>query len=505
MCWTDGGTRSSRFLHVEGKCMHQILIVGAGPVGLTLAAELARYGVGVRIIDRSPHPTETSKALVIWSRTLELMDRMGCTPAFLDAGLRARGASIRSSRTVLGHARFDVIASPYHFALMIPQCDTERLLAAHLKSLGVMVERRVELLSFSEAADHVEVRLGHADGRKEVATTAWLVGCDGAHSTVRHGLDFAFEGVAQGDDWMLADVRLEGDATPPADEIATFLHRDGPFVVFPIPGGRARIVAAVGKTAAGQSRPDPTLSEVQAMADERASGFRVADPVWLANFRINERKVANYARGRVFLAGDAAHVHSPAGGQGMNTGMQDAFNLSWKLAMVVRGEAQPSLLESYTPERSAVGDMVLRNATRLTEMVTLANPVAQAARNLALRLMLGFQAVQDRVAATMSEVEIAYPASPLSVGRHAGDRLPPERYSGPPPGSGTTPRFMLFAADNARGATLAARFPGFLDPRLREPYDARRLLIVRPDGYVGLSATSADWAEAERYLHRLAM
>ncbi len=486
--------------------MHQVLIVGAGPVGLTLAAELARYGVQVRIIDRSPHPTETSKALVIWSRTLELMDRMGCTPAFLDAGLPARGASIRSGRTVLGHAGFDGVASPYNFALMIPQCDTERLLTAHLKSLGVTVERTVELLGFSETADHVEARLGHADGREETVETSWLIGCDGAHSTVRHGLALAFQGVAQGDDWMLADVRLEGDGTPPGDEIATFLHRDGPFVIFPIPGGRARIVATVGKTVAGQSRPDPTLSEVQAMADERTGGgFRVVDPIWLANFRINERKVSDYAKGRVFLAGDAAHVHSPAGGQGMNTGMQDAFNLSWKLAMVIRGEAPRTLLDSYTPERSAVGDMVLRNATLLTDMGTLAHPGAQAARNLALRFMLGFYAVQERMAATMSEVEIAYAKSPLSRGRHAGDRLPPEQYAGPPPGNGAAPRFVLFAADGVRGAALAARFPGVLDPSPRTPPDPHRLLIVRPDGYVGLSAAGTDWAEAERYLRLLAV
>ncbi len=485
--------------------MEQVLIVGAGPVGLTMAAELARYGTRVRIIDRSPRATETSKALVIWSRTLELMDRMGCTPAFLDAGLPAHGASIRSGRTVLGHARFDKIASPYNFALMIPQCETERLLTAHLNSFGVTVEREVELLGFNDTASRVEARLHHADGREEVVERCWLIGCDGAHSTVRHGLGFAFQGVAQGDDWMLADVRLEGEGAPPPDEIATFLHRDGPFVVFPIPGGRARIVATTGKTVAGQSRPDPTLSDVQAMADERAEGgFRVLDPVWLANFRINERKVSDYAKSRVFLAGDAAHVHSPAGGQGMNTGMQDAFNLSWKLAMVVRGEASSSLLDSYTPERSAVGDMVLRNATRMTDVGTLANPGAQAARNLALRFMLGFHAVQERLVSTLSEVEIEYAESPLSRGRHAGRRYAPEQRGGHPPGSGTAPRFVLFANDHAQGATLVAQFPDVLDPVPRTPADPHRLLIVRPDGYVGLSAAAEDWVEAEQYLRQLA-
>ena len=456
--------------------MHQVLVVGAGPVGLTLAAELARYGVKIRLIDRSAHPTETSKALVVWSRTLELMDRMGCTPAFLEAGLPARGATIRSGRTVLGHIGFDTVPSPYDFALMLPQRDTERLLNAHLGTFGITVERQVELLSFSQDRSRVEARLRHADGRDETVETSWLVGCDGAHSTVRHGLDLAFRGEAQADDWMLADVRLEGEGAPPANEIAPFLHRDGPFVVFPIPGGRSRIVATVGKTVPGRSRPDPTLPEVQAMADERAgSGFRVTDPVWLSNFRINERKVSDYAKGRVFLAGDAAHVQSPAGGQGMNTGMQDAINLAWKLAMVVRGEALPALLDSYTPERSAVGDIVLRNASRMTNVVTLSRPAAQGARNLVLRFMLGFHAVQKRMAATMSEVEIAYAKSPLSVGRHAGDRLPPQQHDGPPPGSGTAPRFVLFSSDKAKGAAWAAGFPNVLDPDPRTPPDAARL------------------------------
>lgn len=270
--------------------MPKILIVGAGPVGLTMAAEMARYGLDVRIIDRSPHPTETSKALVVWSRTLELMDRMGCTPAFLETGLHAQGASLRTGKTILGRTGFDSIASGYNFALMLPQRDTERLLAAHLDTFGITVERQVELVSFAEVGDGVQAHLRHLDGRDEPVETPWLIGCDGAHSTVRHGLGAAFDGVAQGDDWMLADVRLEGSAAPPADEIATYLHRDGPFVIFPIPGGRARVIATVGKTDPLHARSDPTLAEVQAMVDQRTGGgFRAVDPVWLANFRINER------------------------------------------------------------------------------------------------------------------------------------------------------------------------------------------------------------------------
>ncbi|WP_245215765.1 FAD-dependent monooxygenase [Pararoseomonas baculiformis] len=485
--------------------MSPILIVGAGPVGLTMAAELARYGLPVRIIDRSPHPAETSRAIVIWSRTLELLERAGCADAFLEIGHRVHAATIRSGEAVLGRTELCDIASAYNFALMVPQSDTERLLGAHLRSFGVSVEREVELVSFTASAEGVTARLAHAGGREETVETPWLLGCDGAHSAVRHGLGAEFEGTAQRDDWILADVRLEGEARPPTDEITTYLHRDGPLAIFPMAGGRARMIAAVGESSPGHPRPAPTIEEVQALLGQRAGGeIRALDPVWLASFRINGRKARDYRQGRVFLAGDAAHIHSPAGGQGMNTGMQDAINLAWKLAMVAQGAAAPALLDSYSPERGAVGETVLRNAARLTDMATLAHPAAIVARNLALHFMLGFHAVRKRMALTMSEVEIAYPESPLSAGRHAGVRLAPADYDGPPPGAGAVPRFVLYAADTARGAALAARFPALLEPRPRRPPVAGRLLVVRPDGYVGLSASAEAWDEVEAYLRRLA-
>lgn len=485
------------------KTMQAILVVGAGPVGLTMAAELARYRIPVRIIDRAPEPTRTSKALAIWSRTLELMDRMGCTDAFLAAGLEVRGATMRDGAEVIGHATFDRIASPYAHALMIPQSATERLLTAHLASLGVTVERPVELTGFTEGVDAITVHLRHSDGREDVIETPWLLGCDGAHSTVRHALGLEFSGDAQDDDWVLADVRLEGSACPPSDEITIYLHRDGPFVVFPIPGGRSRVIATVGKSVPSRRRPDPTIAEVQDLIDHRAGGgFRAADPDWLSNFRINERKVADYRRGRAFLAGDAAHVHSPAGGQGMNTGMQDAIGLAWRLAMVMRGAAA-SLLDSYSPERSKIGDMVLRDATRLTDLGTLSNPIAQAARNLALGVALGFDAVQDRVATQMSETGVGYPDSLLSRGRGAGRRLPPEDYDGAPPGAGTSPRFVLYV-EGAQGASLAARFPETVEPVVRTPPEGKGLMLVRPDGYIGFAGDRDAWSAAEDYLRHYA-
>ena len=491
--------------------MLDVLVVGAGPVGLTMAAEAARYGLSVRIIDKAPHASTTSKALVVWSRTLELFDRMGCTKAFLEAGIRSHGASMRHGGTVLGAARLDSIPSAYNFGLMIPQRDTERLMTAHLGSFGVSVEREIELTGFAAKPDHVEATLRHADGQQETIEARWLVGCDGAHSTVRHQLAVPFDGKPQGDDWFLADVRLVGDGAPPQDEVTVYLHRDGLFVVFPMPGGRSRVVGTVGKSDPDHPRPDPTLDAVQALADGRtAGGFRVTDPEWLSTFRVQERKVADYRHGPVFLAGDASHIHSPAGGQGMNTGMQDAINLAWKLAMVANGAAAPSLLDSYSPERSAVGDMVLHNATRLTDMATLSNPAAQAVRNLAMRFMMGLHTVRDRLATEMSETGIAYGASPLSAGNHhaphglaAGERMAPDTYHGKPPGAQNVPRFVLYGAGK-QATDCTAAYPSLLEPTPRPAPVPDRLLIVRPDGYVGLSAGAADWAAADAYLRALA-
>ena len=484
--------------------MPPVLIVGAGPVGLTMATEISRFGVDVRLIERRPQPTDTSRALAIWSRTLELFDRPGCTQAFLGAGLKAHGASLRSGKTVLGSPRFDDIASMYNFALMLPQCDTERLLIAHLRTLGVEIERQTELVSFAEKGEAVEAVLSHADGRRETISTPWLIGCDGAHSAVRHGLNVEFPGATQDDDWIIADVRLNGEHAPAADEISVFFDRAGPFVSFPLPGGRARIIATRGKLDTSHPRPEPTIADVQALIDQRAGGgFAASDPVWLTSFHINERKVSQYRHRRIFLAGDAAHIHSRAGGQGMNTGMQDAFNLAWKLAMVVHGDAAETLLDSYSPERNAVGNMVLRNATLMTDVGTLTNPAAQAARNIVARFMLGFHAVRNEIVATMSEIEIAYAKSPLSSGTHAGARWNPQYYAGPPPGAGHSPRFIIYAPEPQQADALAKKFPKLVEGEARLSPD-KNMYVVRPDGYVGLTVGVKDWDKAERYLQALA-
>ena len=296
---------------------------------------------------------------------------------------------------------------------MIPQSETERLLEAQLDALGVQVERTVELETFSDVGHEVVATLRHADGRSEVMRTPYLFGCDGTHSVVRNGLGLAFDGSTMPSDWMLGDLHIDGPLAE--DELTMCWTKEGVLAVFPMGGNRFRIIADVG-LATGDLKPPPTLGEIQAVLDARGPpGLRGRDPIWLSHFRINERKVRDYRRGRIFLVGDAAHIHSPAGGQGMNTGMQDAFNLAWKIALVCKGTARDALLDSYSVERSAIGDQVLRNAGRMTEVAMLRNPLLRELRNIVASTLMGHvAAVRQRMVDALTEVDLHYAESPLT-------------------------------------------------------------------------------------------
>ncbi|MBN9090030.1 MAG: FAD-dependent monooxygenase [Reyranella sp.] len=486
----------------------RVLVVGAGPVGLTLANELVRHGISVRIVDKAAERTDKSKALVLWSRSLELFDDAGYAEPFLPAGFQCRGAQISNGKEVMARVSFDSVDSRYAYALMIPQSETERILEERLAAHGVRVERSVELTAFADKGTVVEATLRKADGATETLTADWLAGCDGAHSTVRHGLEFAFEGNTLESDWILGDGFISG--LEPNDRLHIFWHRDGILAFFPIVGSRWRVVADFGVATGGGRRPDPSLDEVnEVMAHRGSPTLAMTDPVWLASFRINERKVRDYRKGRVFLAGDAAHIHSPAGGQGMNTGMHDAFNLAWKLALVIKGSAKPALLDSYSPERTAVGERVLRNAGRLTEVATLRNPVLQGIRNTVARFATSFPFVQHKMANALTEMDIGYPESPLTVrdgdagpGPKAGERWPEKL----PAGSGGMKFVAAGPADIT--AALAAKYPQLVvaanAPGTQGRAPASGLRLIRPDGYVGYAGSAQDPLHAEAYLSTLA-
>jgi 2-polyprenyl-6-methoxyphenol hydroxylase-like FAD-dependent oxidoreductase len=484
------------------------LIIGAGPVGLTMAIELARYGVTVRLVDKASRRSDQSKALVLWSRSLELLERSGVSKPLVDAGYKVATVNVMTDKQSITHFTFDGLPTAYPYGLMIPQNETERILEEFVNGLGVKVEREVELMSLSDTGDKVVATLRRGDASEETVETGWLIGCDGAHSTVRHLLGMEFHGETLPIDWLLADIHLEGVARAP--EINVVWHPDGLLATFPIEENRYRIIANVGRAEdAPVHAGDPTLADVQEILDQRfPGGVRAADPVWLSRFRINERKVADYRSGRVFLAGDAAHVHSPAGGQGMNTGMQDAFNLAWKLAMVVRGETAENLLGTYSPERSPIAEAVLKATGRMTSMVTMENKLGQSLRNRTAAFILGLAPVRKFVANVASEISLGYPDSPLNAKKNHLEPAPgeraPIRASEPAVGAGDAPRFAIFAQADGIPAGLLERFADLVEPALREPYNPDGLWVVRPDGYAALAARRGDWDSVTSYLEGLA-
>ncbi len=492
-----------------------VLVVGGGPVGLAMVCELRRHGIAFRAVERSPQRTSLSKALVVWPRTLELLRLAGCVDGFIAGGRPIGEAQLRANGRIVAEIGFSGIVTPYPFALFIPQSETERLLEEHLARLGGRLERGVELAAFDAGAKDVVCTLQHADGRTERVSCDYLVACDGAHSTVRHGLKLDFAGETEPCAFMLGDVRLDG-ATE--DKLQLYWHREGVLGVFPMQRGRFRVIADLGPAAGAPD--EATLDLVQTALDRRGPGsIRAYDPNWLSLFHINDRKVSDYRHGRVFLAGDAAHIHSPAGGQGMNTGIHDAFNLAWKLALVVKGKAGDRLLATYSPERSAVGDFVLRNASRLTRLATLRQPAVQALRNEAVALLMRFETVRRAFARTMTELDIRYPRSALSRGRRSVALKPGDRA---PDAAATIdgrrmPLYDIFhrdgftlfavgAAEAPGAAELAARFAPWVKAVIApvEGEAATRygagLYVIRPDWYVGLIARAGEYNKAARYL-----
>jgi 2-polyprenyl-6-methoxyphenol hydroxylase-like FAD-dependent oxidoreductase len=482
-----------------------VLVVGAGPVGLTMACELARYDVPVRVIDKNSGRTDKSKALVVWSRTLELLEQAGAVAPFIANGRQLVAANMYSGSRRIARIDLTTIRSNYAFGLMLPQSKTEELLEAHLSGFGVKVERETELLDFKESADGVAATLRTAPHRTETVRTAWLIGCDGAHSQVRHGLSLAFEGNTLQTDWVLADVHIRNWPVPET-ELGVYWHAEGALAVFPIGPGRFRVIADIG-AANGPKAADPDVAQMQGIVDRRGpGGATLLDPIWLAGFRINERKVTAYRKGRSFLVGDAAHVHSPAGGQGMNTGMQDAFNLAWKLALVCHGGVRPKvLLDSYSNERSAVGRKVLEDATRLTALALMRNPIAQAVRNSLGHLLLGLAPVRKAMAQNFSEIDIGYPHSPLTApaARGISGPVPGERIAPQPGSPEVTPKFVLHAARSAAVDGLIGRFAALVSAQLRPACKDGGVWLVRPDGYVAAVAPATDVESLNRYLTTL--
>lgn len=537
-----------------------VLVVGAGPTGLILAAELIRHGTTCRIVDKANGPTPLSKATTVQARSLEMFEDLGILDKAVSAGTPSHGVNIYHGTHRLLHVSYDEIESPYPYLLNIPQSTLERVLGERVAELDLKIEWQTELAGFTQDAEGVTATLRHADGREETVRAAWLVGCDGAHSVVRHSLNIAFAGHSYSQWFGLADVTLRWGLRH--DELHGFVNPTGLFFAIPLPGEeRYRVVMEAEEPPAGT---ELTLAHFQEALDQRGPGnATLSDPGWISPFKVNARRAEKYRVGRVFIAGDAAHIHSPTGGLGLNTGMQDGYNLAWKLALVIHGLAEPALLDSYETERTPVADAVLRLAGQLTTMLTLTNPVGQQLRNHLLPVLSGLGPVQHQIAVQDAQLSIHYHTSPIvseyhherfghartAGGPKAGDRAPNIETLQTVDGSATRlydvlrgirHTVLLFGGPKSNaaswenltsvvrevhgkhgetmrayiivdGASIPKALEGYssilldTDGAAHHRYQAEQpmLYLIRPDGYIGFRSRPVDLPALTAYLSRI--
>jgi 2-polyprenyl-6-methoxyphenol hydroxylase-like FAD-dependent oxidoreductase len=410
----------------------QVLIVGAGPTGLVLALWLTRLGVRVRIVDKTAEPGTTSRALAVQARTLEFYSQIGLADTVVERGRKTIAANLwvagkRAAHAVLGEMGKGL--SPFPYALIFPQDEHERLLVERLSQAGVQVERRTELIKFEDAAGRVLAHLKRPDGEQETCEAAYIAGCDGAHSTVREALQIGFPGGVYEHLFYVADVEASGASVN--GELNIALDKTDFLVVFPLKGeGRARLIGTVREEAAHQ-RDELSWNDVSTRVLEWMP-MDVERVNWFSTYRVHHREAGHFCVGRAFLLGDAAHIHSPVGGQGMNTGIGDAVNLAWKLAAVLHGHAEASLLDTYEPERIAFARRLVATTDRAFTAVTSSGALARLIRLHIVPLLLApiyrSTAARRLMFRTVSQTAVNYRESSLSEGRagavHGGDRLP---------------------------------------------------------------------------------
>ncbi len=388
-----------------------ILICGAGPVGLTAANSLARHGIPVRIIDTAEGTTQLSKALVIWLRTLQVLDSQIPATAFIEHGHPLKKASIWANGKLLGEIKTDDDPFDFPTGLLIPQSETEQVLIGQAARQGIEVEWQTQLLDFTVENERVVCRLQTPNGEEKWACSR-LIGCDGAHSVVRHTLNLEFPGEAVDRRWLLADIEIDQKIDP--GMIRAEAAKAGIIALFPIGKERLRVIADGGPPTDSSKGEEPTDEELQALLDERTTtGWKITAFHWKGEFRVNERQVKNYVHGRITLAGDAAHVHSPAGGQGMNTGIQDATNMAWKIALVEKGAAPENLIATYQEERHKVGEEVLKMTGRGLRGIMISNPLVRYLRDTVMHIGLSIPAFREQLTEFLSEENITTRGSRL--------------------------------------------------------------------------------------------
>jgi len=494
----------------------EVLIAGAGPTGLVLALWLAKMGVGVRIIDRSAAPGTTSRALAVQARTLELYRQLDLTAEIIERGHKVPAVNLWARGERAARVAFASIGeelTPYPFLEIYPQDEHEQLLIARLQRLGVSVERRTELTGFTDSGGGVRAQLRTADGNSHDCEALYLAGCDGARSLVREALGSGFPGGTYRHVFYVADI--EGSGAPLDGELHIDLDEADLLGVFPLAGaGRARLIGTVRDERA--EHPESLRFEDVSQRAIQHLGLSVGKVNWFSTYHVHHRVAAHFGRGHVFLLGDAAHIHSPVGGQGMNTGIGDAINLAWKLAAVLGGNAQEALLATYESERVGFAQRLVATTDRVFTFATAQGKIADLLRTrLAPALLaqaLALEPVREYLFRTVSQVMINYRGSALSAGVagtvHGGDRLPwvaadaADNYASL---AAIAWQVHVYgsASEGLRAACVAHALPLQVLPwspvHGSAGLERDALYLLRPDTYVALADRAADPATLARY------
>jgi 2-polyprenyl-6-methoxyphenol hydroxylase-like FAD-dependent oxidoreductase len=497
-----------------------VLIVGAGPTGLVLALWLTRLGVEVRIIDKVAEPGTTSRALAVQARTLEFYHQLGIDNLVLDAGVKIEGINLwtkgrRAARVPLGDLGAD--STPYPYPLTYPQDAHERMLIGQLEGLGVKVERRMELLRFDQNTDGVQATIRGPSGATEICEAVYLAGCDGARSAVRETMGVGFPGGTYEGLFYVADVEAKGPVTN--FEIHVDLDESDLLLVFPLKGdGRIRLVGSVRDTK-GKQEGQLTFADISSRAIEHMR-LKVEKVNWFSTYKVHHRVAERFRDRRAFLLGDAAHIHSPAGGQGMNTGIGDAVNIAWRLAAVLRSRADAKLLDSYEPERIAFARRLVATTDRVftlgTERGAFAGFMRTRLAPIAAPVILRIKAARSFFFRTISQIGVHYPKSPLSEGRAGGlaggDRLP---WTGKSPDQGNfvpltslTWQVHIYGeampgvSEVCAALTLPLHVLTWSERTQAAGLTRGALYLIRPDGYIGLIEASGRADGLRAYLER---
>ena len=494
----------------------EVLIVGAGPTGLALALWLTRLGVGLRIIDRTSEPGTTSRALAVQARTLELYRQVGLTDRLLGSGHRVPAINLWVKGEHAARMPFENVGkglTPYPFLEIFPQDEHERLLIARLAEYGVTVERATELRSFTQEGERVRARIVGPQGREEVCEARFLAGCDGARSLVRETLHTGFPGGTYRQIFYVAD--FEGGGAPVNGELHIDLDEADFLAVFPLKGeGRARLVGTV-RDARAEHPENLTFADVSGRAIEHLK-LQVRKLNWFSTYRVHHRVTDHFREGRAFLLGDAAHIHSPAGGQGMNTGIGDAVNLAWKLAAVLAGSAPDSLLDSYESERIRFARRLVKTTDRIFSFVSGTGALADVLRTKVAPVLmpraLALEPVREFVFRTVSQIMVNYRGCALSEGAsgkvHGGDRLPWVSVNGADNyESLREPYWQVHIYGTARGSIatwcgengIALQVFPYAPEHREAGLTEDAVYLLRPDSYVALVDPGAEPATLARY------